>query len=113
MSYTSFSYSDIKVSNKEIEIKLQNVGKYIGSEVAQLYIQFPTEAKTPLRQLRGFYKTNELNINEIIQIKFPLKERDLSVWDDISHNWRVVKGKFKVFVGASSDDIRLQGEFLN
>ncbi|KAI1082746.1 glycosyl hydrolase family 3 N terminal domain-containing protein [Whalleya microplaca] len=136
LSYTSFAYSDLMLHpfgevsaglpdpNIAIvagghpqlwdtlytaTIVIENTGNVAGSEVAQLYLGIPVE-DTPARQLRGFEKV-PLQPGERKTVTFALTRRDLSYWDVVAQNWRVPEGEFKVFVGASSRDLRLNGTF--
>lgn len=76
-----------------------------------MYLEFPKEAGTPPLQLRGFEKTAELAPGAEVEVVFPIRSADLSVWDTSIHDWKLVHGEFKVFVGSSSDDIRVVGSF--
>ena len=69
----------------------------------QLYLGFPASAGEPPKQLKGFEKV-QLAPGAKTTVQFKLEPRDLSIWDVASHDWSVVKGKFGVFVGASSRD---------
>ena len=123
LSYTSFAYSDLQISSSSIGIhsvnsvptvtvRVTNSGKRAGAEVAQLYLDFPSSARTPPRQLKGFVKTAVLQPGEAVDVTFLLQPVDISVWDsDVTHDWVVAKGEFSVMVGASSQDIRLTGSF--
>lgn len=88
---------------------ITNSGALAGAEVAQLYLAFPASAKAPVRQLRGFTKL-PIAVGSSRTATFPLRKRDLAVWDVASQNWIVPKGDFGVQVSASSRDIRLQGK---
>ncbi|KAK8201633.1 beta-glucosidase-like protein [Phyllosticta capitalensis] len=77
-----------------------------GAEVAQLYISIPT---APLRQLRGFDKVGPLAPGESATAVFELRRRDLSVWNVVAQEWELQKGSYKLWVGASSRDLRLEG----
>jgi beta-glucosidase len=111
LSYTSFSYSNLAISGRVVTAEVQNVGKMDGREVAQLYLEFPAAANTPPLQLKGFVKTGTLTSEQMETVTFDLRDRDISVWDVASHAWKVTPGTYKVFVGASSKDVRLTGEF--
>lgn len=120
LSYTRFSYSALNTtvagfSSPEavvvISATVTNAGAVLGAEVAQLYVTFPVSANTPPLQLKGFSKTAQLAPGGSTVLTFPLRERDLSVWDVAVHGWRAVTGEFKFFVGASSADSRLSGRF--
>lgn len=134
LSYTEFSYSELSanifttpgpaigsiVSGGPVElfesvgsitVQIVNSGQVEGSEVAQLYIGYPESAPpTPPKQLRGFEKV-KLSPGQAGTATFEITRRDLSYWDTKSQKWVVPSGSFKVFVGASSRDIRQQGTF--
>lgn len=85
---------------------IQNSGAVSGSEVAQLYVGYPSSAAAPPRQLRGFAKL-PLAAGASGTATFALRRRDFSVWDTKQQNWVVPSGAFNITVGASSRDIRL------
>lgn len=134
LSYTEFTYSGLSVnifttpgpaigsivsggpvelfeSVGTITVQIVNSGQVEGAEVAQLYIGYPESAPpTPPKQLRGFEKV-KLSPGQAGAATFEITRRDLSYWDTESQKWVVPSGSFKVFVGASSRDIRQQGTF--
>ena len=94
-----------------ISALVRNSGSVAGSEVAQLYLGLPDSAPwTPPKQLRGFQKL-KLAAKQSTLASFELTRRDLSYWDVATQEWVVPSGTFKVYVGSSSRDIRLQGTF--
>ncbi len=86
LSYTTFSYSGLTLPKKTIkvgepltaEVTITNTGKREGDEVAQLYLSFPNVAGAPIRALRGFKRVH-LKPGESQEVRFLLKERDLSM----------------------------------
>ncbi|KAJ4303877.1 hypothetical protein N0V88_001475 [Collariella sp. IMI 366227] len=84
-----------------------NTGELGGAEIAQLYVGIPGE-DTPVRQLRGFVKVGPLVPGQERQVVFELTRRDLSVWDVVAGQWRLQRGEYQVWVGASSRDLRLK-----
>lgn len=92
-----------------VNVTISNSGSVAGNEVAQLYLEFPAEADEPVRQLRGFENTELLAAGDSETVGFALKRRDLSVWDTIARDWKVVRGTYVVHVGASSRDLRVVG----
>jgi len=110
LSYTSFSYTKLYANSSKVSCLIKNTGNFKAAEVVQFYLGFPLEAKEPPKVLRGFQKI-ELDLGETQQVVFPVTQNDTSIWDVTSHSWKVVKGTFKVFIGSSSRDIRLNGTF--
>ncbi len=89
---------------------MKNVGDRPGKETVQLYLDdVVSSVSTPVKQLRGFAKL-ALEPGETKTCSFKLTPDDLTLFDaDLR---RVVEpGQFRVMVGASSEDIRLTGEF--
>jgi len=118
LSYTQFSLSGIKISGRDVSVNLQNVGKMPGSEVVQLYIEFPSSTGEPPLQLKGFHKVT-LDPSKSRTVQFKLSDRDLSIWDVSTHSWKIVPGNYVIHVGTSSADLPLQvtlkvgGETMN
>ncbi|NOX65948.1 MAG: beta-glucosidase, partial [Chlorobi bacterium] len=118
MSYTTFDYSDLKLSSNsfsstmKITVTVKNTGKVAGKEIVQLYLSAPTtEIEKPEQELKGFAKTRLLKPGESQQLSFELDEKSLaSFWSGISA-WIADKGNYEVRVGASSKDIRNKASF--
>ena len=118
LSYTTFEYSNLQISPKLIgqagevmvSVDVKNTGKREGAEVVQLYIDdIISSMSTPVQELKGFEKVS-LTAGEKKTVSFKLGPGHLSMLDkDLV---RVVEpGMFKVMIGSSSKDIRLNGEF--
>ncbi|CAI7676819.1 unnamed protein product [Penicillium discolor] len=102
---------DLFESVGSISVTIQNTGDVAGAEVAQLYLGLPESApSTPPKQLRGFQKLN-LQPGESGMATFELTRRDLSYWDVQTQKWVLPSGTFTVYIGASSRDIREDGQF--
>ena len=115
LSYTTFAYSDLKVSPLEqstqgeytISLKVTNTGNRQGDEVVQLYVRDLVSSVTTYdSQLRGFERIT-LQPNETKQVTFKLVPEDLQLLDR-QMNWTVEPGEFELMIGASSQDIRLK-----
>lgn len=90
---------------------VRNTGRVAGAEVAQLYLGLPGSAPdSPPKQLRGFQKV-DLRPGQWAQVAFSLTRRDLSYWDTATQKWVLPSGRFSVYVGSSSRDIRQEGSF--
>ena len=115
LSYTTFAYSQLRCSHDviaptdsvEIFVTVTNTGKVKGDEVVQLYIRDEVSSVTTYTKvLRGFERIT-LNPGESREVRFVLHPRDLSLWDK-DMNFVVEPGNFRVMVGASSQDIRME-----
>jgi beta-glucosidase len=117
LSYTTFEYSNLKITPKEqalkeeiqVQVTVKNTGKVKGDEVVQLYIKDKLSSViTYESQLRGFDRVN-LAPGESKTVEFELRPDDLSLFDR-AMNWVVEPGDFEVRVGSSSEDIKLKGD---
>ena len=118
LSYTTFAYSNLKVTPARqtpggsitVRFDLKNTGAREGDEVAQLYTRDPVSSVTTYgKNLRGFERVH-LKPGETRNVAFTLKPEDFALWDR-SMRFVVEPGAFRVMVGSSSEDIRLTGEF--
>jgi len=117
LSYTNFAYDSISISDKSVDIcndlsvnvdfKLSNIGKYDGSEVAQLYIRnVSSKRQQPIKQLKGFQK-QFLRIGESKNISIKLNLKDLYYWDELINDYNYEPGLYEIQIGKSSADIML------
>lgn len=119
LSYTKFSYSDIKITprkvnkgeNVDVSFNLKNSGLREGAEVVQLYLQdIESIVERPSKELKGFQKVY-LKPGEEKRISLTIKSSDMKFFDIGRKDWVAEAGKFKVMLGSSSRDIRIEGEF--
>jgi beta-glucosidase len=118
LSYTTFEYRDLRLSaatiptssTLEISADIKNTGRREGEEVVQLYVEdVLATVATPVKSLKGFAKVR-LAPGETKTVRFVLTTDDLALFDKDLR--RVVEpGEFRIFVGSSSEDIRLKGGF--
>lgn len=117
LSYTRFSYSNLKVTpstpglkgEAEISFDLRNVGDLAGSEVAQLYThQEKSVTYQPFKTLRAFQRVT-LQPGETKTLRFRVPVHQLAYYNVKVHDFAVEPGKFDILVGSSSEDIRLRG----
>jgi len=115
LSYTSFEYSNISVSQKtfseddtvEVAFTIKNTGELKGAEVAQLYVRdLESSVERPLKELKGFSKV-ELAPGESKQLTIQLDKAAFSFYDVATHAWKAEPGDFEILVGASSTSIIL------
>jgi len=111
LSYTTFKYSDLKLSKKQLRIDdslkisiiVENTGKYDGKEIVQLYIQDLVGSVTrPVKELKDFKKIF-LRVGEKETVEFVLTTDKLKFYD-INMNYVVEPGAFKLFIGKNSED---------
>ncbi|EIW57101.1 uncharacterized protein TRAVEDRAFT_65850 [Trametes versicolor FP-101664 SS1] len=92
----------------EVTFTVKNTGAVAGTEIAQLYLHFPSSAGEPPNVLRGF-EDIKVPAHGSAQGKITLSRYDLSVWDVDAKGWRKPSGKITFSIGASSRDFRLKG----
>jgi len=118
LSYTRFTYSGLELQKgtemetlQTVACTVTNTGNRDGEEVVQLYIgdKVASVSQPPLL-LKAFQRIF-LKKGESRQVIFHLKKADLAIYD-LEMNYVVEPGEFKVMVGAASNDIRLEGEFV-
>ena len=109
LSYTSFSYSDLEISKREISLTVTNTGSRAGKEPVQLYLGKPDSSiyRAP-KELKAYQKIH-LSAGESQRLFFTLSGDDLSVYAD---GWKVEHGLYQVIIGSSSRDIQLCGEMM-
>jgi beta-glucosidase len=117
LSYTTFKYSDLKVSEPTAEdndisvvakFTVRNTGNMPGSEIAQLYISWPSTSTLthPLLTLKGFSKVF-LEAGESRTVELHLDKYAVSSWHEGLKQWVVEKGSYTVSVGPSSQVLPL------
>lgn len=118
LSYTTFAYSNLSISADEVAPKgtvnisceVKNTGNRAGDEIVQLYLQDVIASVTrPVKELKGF-KRMSLDAGQSAKVTFEVDARHMAFYDR-EMQLVVEPGDIKVMIGASSDDIRLDGTF--
>ena len=123
LSYTRFEYSNLRLVPGPtsagdsaaplvtVELDVANAGAREGAEVVQLYVRdVAASLPRPVQELKGFAKVR-LAPGERQRVRLPLKADAFAFYDPTRRAWVAEKGEFRVAVGASSRDIRLEGTF--
>ena len=117
LSYTTFGYSNLKVSPEKptksesvtVTFDVQNTGNVAGDETPQLYIhQSVASLVRPLKEL-GAWQRISLAPGEKKQVSLTLQPDQFAIWN-MKMKRVIEKGKFELMVGSSSEDIKLKGE---
>lgn len=118
LTYTTFEYSKLRLSQREVapsgsvevELTLTNTGKQAGVEVVQFYVRDRyASLSRPVLELAGFRRVR-LMPGESAGVSFSLVLSQLAFLDS-ELRWRVEAGDVDVLIGASSEDLRLEGTF--
>ncbi len=117
LSYTSFDYGDIKVSDNpatqkgiDVSINITNSGNMDGEEVVQLYVTHETDQQAPLFALKGF-KRIKLKAGESKNVKFHLSPRELALTNK-NGEWIVSPGNIKLTIGGCSPTVEMKSKGL-
>ena len=117
LSYTTFDYSDLKLSKSSIKdgqivdvtVNVKNTGSVDSDEVIQLYVGFPeSQVERPHKALKGF-KRIYIPAGETKRITIALDPDELKYWNEDNHAFVLEKGQVELMIGAASNDIRLTG----
>jgi beta-glucosidase len=120
LSYTKFSYSDLKISpNKaapgqavEVSVRVRNSGSRSGAEVVELYVHDGhASVDRPVRELKGFQRV-ELVAGETKEVHFTLDRGAMAFYSTAKKDWVTEPGEFEIQVGSSSRDLRMKGSFI-
>lgn len=115
LSYTTFEYSDIKLSSDSIKdtdtvtvsFKIKNTGDVDGAEVAQIYVaDKESTIFRPEKELRAFKKVF-LKAGEEKEVSVELSKRAFAFYNVKLGDWMVETGEFDILVSASSRDVKL------
>ncbi len=118
LSYTTFEYSNLLLDKKEmdangsikIQVTVKNTGNYDGEEVVQLYIRDLVGSVTrPVKELKGFKKVF-IPKGQSVHVEFTISPDDLRFYNQ-QMQFVFEPGKFQVWVGANSQDDRLNNYF--
>ena len=107
LSYTSYAYSDLKVTADSVTLTVTNTGARDGAEIVQVYIAKPgAEIFRPAQELKAFARVS-LAAGESRTVTLPLDDKAFRYWNTRTNGWEIEGGRYEVRVGASSADIRL------
>ncbi|KQM67387.1 beta-1,3-glucosyltransferase [Pedobacter sp. Leaf216] len=115
LSYTNFSYTDLKFSRKSIaknetatvSFELKNTGNYDGEEVVQLYMRpLLNKLAQPVLALRAFMRVT-LKAGETKNVSFKVDKKVLQTLD-INNVWGVAPGDYRIMIGSSSKALYLK-----
>lgn len=118
LSYTSFEYSNLKLSSKKfkgkitVSVNVKNTGFVAGREVVQVYASAPDgKLNKPEEELVAFGKTGLLKPGATEILEFTVETKELTSFDETSSTWIAEAGQYTLKVGASSKDIKMKASF--
>jgi len=111
LTYSSFSFANLKLSSPKIDLDgdesasvvVTNVGPRTADEVVQLYIhQRYGSASRPVRELKGFERLT-LAARESKTVTFKITREERKYWSSAANGWAVEPSEFDVWIGDSSE----------
>jgi beta-glucosidase len=109
LSYTTYTYSDLKASPASVTFNVKNTGSRAGVETAQVYVTLPAAAGEPFHRLVGWQKIS-LAPGETNAVTLALDPHYLSIFNAAREAWELVPGSYTVYAGGSSSDLPLHAE---
>ena len=112
LSYTTFDYKDLCVSVDEdrirISFQIKNTGSFPGAEVVQIYVGNPgSTVSRPVKELKSFDKIFlQTGESKSVELQIPLEE--IGYYNVMLKKWVTESGRYEIYVGSSSQDIRLK-----
>ena len=110
LSYTTYAYSNLAVTSKDVTFTVTNTGARPGSETAQVYVTLPAGARYAPKQLVGWANV-PLAAGEAKTVTVKLEPMLMSIYDSKARRWVQPKGHYQVSVGGSEHDVALTGSF--
>jgi beta-glucosidase len=110
LSYTTYSYSNLKVTPGKaarVTFVVHNTGSRAGAEVAEVYAALPAAAGEPPKRLVGWSKV-KLNAGESKDISIEIEPKYLSIFNVDQDNWQLLPGDYSIMVGGSSQSLPLK-----
>ena len=110
LSYTSYSYSGLKVTpGKEttVTFTVKNTGSRAGVEIAEVYAALPASAGEPPKRLVGWSRV-KLNPGESREVSVAVDAKYLSIFDEAADGWKLLRGEYSFMVGGSSQALPLR-----
>jgi beta-glucosidase len=110
LSYTTYSYSNLKVTpvkNPRVNFTVTNTGDRAGAEIAEVYASLPAAAAEPPKRLVGWSKV-KLNAGESKEVAVEVDPKYLSIFNVEQNGWQLLPGTYTFLVGGSSQILPLK-----
>ncbi len=110
LSYTTFEYKNLQVTENGVSFTLKNTGDRDGAEVAQLYVGMKdSKIFRAKEELKGFKKVF-LKAGEEKTVEIPFDDKTFRFWNTKTDRWEIETGTYLISVGSSSRDLLLTAE---
>jgi len=109
LSYTTFAYSALSVTEDGVKFTITNTGKRDGAEIAQLYVgKKESGLIRPKKELKGFKKV-WIKAGESVEVEIPFDDKTFRYFSTVSNKWEIEGGEYQIYVGKNVADILLTG----
>jgi len=109
LSYTTFEYSALSVTEDGVKFTITNTGKRDGAEIAQLYVgKNQSGLIRPKKELKGFKKV-WIKAGESVEVEIPFDDKTFRYFSTVSNKWEIEGGEYQIYVGKNVADIVLTG----
>lgn len=108
LSYTIFSYENLRISEEGAVFFLKNTGNVTGAEVAQLYVGKKSDTVfRPVRELKGFQRV-VLEPGEEKEVTIPFDDKTFRFYDTRTDTWEIESGEYQIMIGTDAETMQLQ-----
>ena len=112
LSYTTFEYGNLEVTEDGVSFTVTNTGKRDGAEIAQLYIgKKHSGLIRPRKELKGFAKV-WVKAGESKEVTISFDDKTFRYFSTVSDKWEVEGGEYRIYVGGNVRDIALEGSIV-
>ena len=108
LSYTTFRYCNLKLSEQGATFRIENTGNVTGAEVAQLYVGKKSDTVfRPVRELKGF-KRVVIEPGEEKEVTIPFDDKTFRFYDTRTNTWEIESGEYQIMIGTDAQTMQLQ-----
>ncbi len=110
LSYTSFSYDHLQVTEKGVTFTITNTGERAGTEIAQLYVGRRSDTVfRPVRELKGFARVS-LEPKESREVTIAFDDKTFRFYDTRTDTWEIESGEYQIMIGTDAEHMVLDGQ---
>ena len=108
LSYTTFRYDNLKISEEGVTFSIENTGNVAGAEVAQLYVGKKSDTVfRPVRELKGFQRV-VLEPGEKKEVTIPFEDKTFRFYDTRTDTWEIESGEYRIMIGTDAETMQLE-----
>ncbi len=109
LSYTSFSYKNLKVEEDGVSFTIRNDGDVRGTEIPQLYVGRSSDTVfRPVRELKGFCRVT-LKPGEEKEVSIAFDDKTFRFYDTRTDSWEIESGEYQIMIGCNAEEMLLEG----